>query len=81
VEKIKINDRRSWSPDYVPEPKEACRVCGSSDVHSTQYSKPTMGCIEYLRKEISVAKAQAFVMSKVVTPKSESRPHGLSEGT
>jgi hypothetical protein len=36
----------------VFKPKEVCRVCGSTDVHSTQYNKPTMDCIHYLKKPL-----------------------------
>lgn len=58
MDKIKINDRRPWSPDFVPEPKEACRVCGAEEVHSTEYNKPTMKCIEQLRSEINQYKSK-----------------------
>lgn len=42
----KVNDRRGQNHE---QPGERCRVCGSADVHTDQYNKPTMGCIEYLR--------------------------------
>jgi len=40
-----VTDRRGKET-----PKPVCRVCGSYDEHSTEYNKPTMACIEYLRK-------------------------------
>lgn len=42
-------DKRRWSKDYSGE---VCRVCGSRDVHSRDYDKPTMDCINYLKDEI-----------------------------
>ena len=30
---------------------EVCRVCGSKEVHTQKYNKPTMKCIEFLRKK------------------------------
>jgi hypothetical protein len=41
-----INDRRGKRDD---EPKPCCRVCGSTEVHTSHYNQPTMGCIDYLR--------------------------------
>ena len=42
-----------------PEPpKPQCRVCGSEEEHSSQYGKPTMACIEFLREEIAVLKKE-----------------------
>jgi hypothetical protein len=32
---------------------ETCRVCGSKEVHSTQYNRPTMDCVEFLRQCMS----------------------------
>lgn len=46
-----INDRRGGKN---PEPQEACRVCGSKDVHTQKYNNPTMECIEYLRCKSSI---------------------------
>jgi len=46
-----INDRRGLNKGQE-EPNEVCRVCGSQEVHSKEYGKPTMECIEYLRKRI-----------------------------
>ncbi|MFA5071117.1 MAG: hypothetical protein WC511_01980 [Candidatus Pacearchaeota archaeon] len=46
-----INDRRHNSAKK--EATEACRVCGSSEVHTREYNKPTMLCIGYLRQTIS----------------------------
>jgi len=42
-----INDKRGKE-----EPKEVCRVCGSSTAHSKEYNKPTMDCIKHLRGRI-----------------------------
>ena len=44
-----IDKRRLNNPDYEEEPTEVCRVCGSPEVHTREYNKPTMKCIEYLR--------------------------------
>jgi len=43
-------DKRRFSSNYSGE---VCRCCGSNDVHTREYNKPTMECIEYLRKQIS----------------------------
>ena len=43
-----VNDKRGKEPV-----KEVCRVCGASVVHSREYNKPTMGCIEHLRGKIA----------------------------
>ena len=43
-----ITDKRG-----VEEPKEVCRCCGSTEVHTKQYNKPTMECIIYYRKQIN----------------------------
>jgi len=48
---IKVNDKRRWAEDYK-HTDEVCRVCGAVEVHSSEYGKPTMGCIEYLRSQI-----------------------------
>lgn len=42
---IMVNDKRGED-----KPQEACRVCGSQEVHSMEYNKPTMDCIEYLKE-------------------------------
>jgi hypothetical protein len=41
-----VNDRRGQEKIM-----EVCRVCGSKDIHTTLYNQPTMGCIEFLRKQ------------------------------
>ena len=46
-----VNDNRGKE-----KPEEVCRVCGSKEVHSRTYNQPTMGCIEYYRKQLSEAK-------------------------
>ena len=43
-------DRRRNSKEYSGE---VCRVCGSRDIHSREYGKPTMECIEHLRECIN----------------------------
>jgi epoxyqueuosine reductase QueG len=49
-----INDHRGKSK----EPQIACRVCGAcirdfpAGTHSSEYNKPKMGCIEFLRARI-----------------------------
>lgn len=45
-----VRDRRGGKDQ---EPKEACRVCGSSEVHTRDYNQPTMKCIEHLRDKCS----------------------------
>jgi len=47
-----IIDRRGMN-EGQEHPDEVCRVCGSKTVHSKQYGKPTMDCINYLNKKIS----------------------------
>lgn len=39
-----VNDRRGTRPV-----DEVCRVCGSEEVHTTNYNQPTMACVAYLR--------------------------------
>jgi hypothetical protein len=54
--KVDVIDKRKSSKQFSGE---VCRVCGSRDVHSQAYGKPTMECIEYLRmviKELSRTK-------------------------
>jgi hypothetical protein len=48
-----VNDKRGKEP-----PKENCRVCGSTEVHSKEYNKPTMDCIKYLRSKIAELEAK-----------------------
>jgi hypothetical protein len=47
-----VIDRRRLSEDYVEPPSEVCRICGSTTVHTREYNKPTMDCINYLRSKI-----------------------------
>lgn len=54
-----INDRRHNSAKK--EATKACRVCGSSEVHTREYNKPTMLCIEFLRAQISQLKKELVV--------------------
>lgn len=46
-----ITDRRGMSKGQE-HPNEVCRVCGSKEVHSKQYGKPTMDCITFLQNKI-----------------------------
>ncbi|HLD91440.1 MAG TPA: hypothetical protein VI911_10600 [Patescibacteria group bacterium] len=43
-----VNDRRG-----IEKPTEVCRVCGSGEVHTTEYNNPTMKCVDFFRKTIS----------------------------
>jgi hypothetical protein len=47
-----ITDKRGMSKGQE-HPKEVCRVCGSKEVHSKKYGKPTMDCITYLKNQVS----------------------------
>ena len=42
-----VNDRRGQV-----QPKPTCRVCGCETEHTSEYNKPTMLCIGYLREQI-----------------------------
>lgn len=44
-----VHDRRGQSPA-----REACRVCGAGVVHSREYGKPTMECIQFLNGTITL---------------------------
>jgi len=44
-----VNDKRGKKQEE--KELERCRVCGSPEVHSREYNKPTMACINHLRKE------------------------------
>lgn len=55
----KFIDRR-----YNPKPKPVCRVCGSLHIHSEEYNKPTIDCIEYLRSIISSYKTTLEILEK-----------------
>lgn len=50
-EPIKITDKRRWMPNAEVE---CCRVCGSREVHSQAYGKPTVDCITSMREENNV---------------------------
>jgi hypothetical protein len=45
-----ITDRRGMS-DGQEHPEEVCRVCGSKEVHSKNYGRPTMECVRYLQDQ------------------------------
>ena len=46
-----VTDRRGMESGQE-HPEEVCRVCGSKEVHSKQYGKPTMECINFLQTRI-----------------------------
>ncbi len=47
-----IVDKRGMN-EGQEHPEEICRVCGSQEVHSKEYGKPTMDCIKYLKDQVS----------------------------
>jgi hypothetical protein len=47
-----ITDKRGLEKGQET-PNEVCRVCGSQEVHSKKYGKPTMECIKYLKNQVS----------------------------
>jgi hypothetical protein len=46
---MEIIDRRGGKN---PKPTEACRVCGSKEVHTREYNQPTKECMQYMLAEI-----------------------------
>ncbi len=46
-----ITDRRGMK-EGQEHSDEVCRVCGSKEVHSKQYGKPTTECITFLKNQI-----------------------------
>ena len=56
----KVVDKRGKEPE-----KEVCRVCGSTTVHSKDYNKPTMECINYLRSKIQSLEADIAKLTSV----------------
>jgi formate dehydrogenase maturation protein FdhE len=53
--KVEVKDNTALfkrRKEEIAETSEVCRVCGSKDVHSTVYDKPTMGCIHFFRVEV-----------------------------
>ncbi len=49
-----IVDKRGMN-EGQEHPEEICRVCGSKEVHSKKYGKPTMECIKFLKDQIKPA--------------------------
>jgi hypothetical protein len=43
-----VNDKRGEEDANV----EVCRVCASKDVHTRDYNKPTMACVNHLWERI-----------------------------
>lgn len=66
-----INDRRDEKKS-----EEVCRVCGSPQVHSKEYGKPTVNCIEYLRTIISSHEDEKTYL---ITAIKEAKIEGLLE--
>lgn len=47
-----INDRRGLElKDGQECMDEVCRVCGSQEVHSKEYGRPTLECVRYLKDQ------------------------------
>jgi len=47
-ETYKVTDKRRGKGN-----REVCRVCASEEVHSHNYTTPTMECIVYLKSQIA----------------------------
>lgn len=54
-----VNDRRGSAAEDTPASDEVCRICGSTEVHSREYNKPTMACVEFFRARIQVLSTRA----------------------
>lgn len=66
-----VRDRRGGQH---PETAEACRVCGSAQVHTREYSKPTMDCIEFLRSQVSGLDAKCQEWAHAMQPVVQAKP-------
>ncbi len=58
---MNIIDKRG---DNKVDHSERCRVCGSPEVHTQEYNKPTMLCIGYLREEIAKLKQANLILKQ-----------------
>ena len=45
---------------------ECCRYCGSSEVHTQEYGKPTFNCAKHLREENSELRREAEKLAEQV---------------
>lgn len=61
-----ITDRRGMK-EGQEHPDEVCRVCGSNEVHSKEYGKPTMECITFLQNQIVLLERQNAERERAMT--------------